>query len=410
LKNANLKIFELLSPKYERDNIKLGLSRIKKALQELGNPCKHIPAIQIIGTNGKGSIAAYLESILFEAKRNFGVTTSPHLFDICERIRVNKKNINKTDFEKIYRLIEKKFSKFELTPFEKIICCALNFFDHKKVELLILEAGLGGRLDATTAHKSRPIIAIGNIGLDHKEFLGDTIEKIAKEKLAVIEKNSIVISCNQNSQVENLITKKVKEVGAEIIWKDSISNSYELGLKGIFQKQNASVAVGAIEALNNLGFNIKEKHISEGLKKTSWNGRLEIINYLNKEILVDCAHNYPAAKALSNERSNWENEDKGIYWILGVQRQKDIYAILKTLLKKNDHLLLVPVPNQPSWQLNDLSQIKEIDFQKTIEFKTFELAIEYLFSLEKWPPNHPVLTGSIFLVAEFIKFANKERY
>ena len=409
MKNTNLKTFELLSPKYERDNIKLGLSRIKKALQELGNPCKNIPAIQIIGTNGKGSIAAYLESILFEAKRNFGVTTSPHLLDVCERIRVNKQNINKTDFEKIYKLIEKKFSTFELTPFEKIICCALNFFDHKKVELLILEAGLGGRLDATTAHKFRPIIAIGNIGLDHKEFLGDTIEKIAEEKLAVIEKNSIVISCNQNSQVENLISKKVKEVGAEIIWKDSISNSYELGLKGIFQKQNASVALGAIEALNNLGFNIKGTHISEGLKKTTWNGRLEIINYLNKEILVDCAHNYPAAKALSNERSNWENEDKGIYWILGVQRQKDIYAILKTLLKKNDHLLLVPVPNQPSWQLNDLSQIKEIDCQKTIEFKTFELAIEYLFSLEKWPPNHPVLTGSIFLVAEFIKFANKQK-
>ena len=84
MKNANLKIFELLSPKYERDNIKLGLSRIKKVLQELGNPCKNIPAIQIIGTNGKGSIAAYLESILFEAKRNFGVTTSPHLLDVCE--------------------------------------------------------------------------------------------------------------------------------------------------------------------------------------------------------------------------------------------------------------------------------------------------------------------------------------
>ena len=109
MKNANLKIFELLSPKYERDNIKLGLSRIKKALQELGSPFNNVPAIQIIGTNGKGAIAAYLESILFEAKKNFGVTTSPHLFDVCERIRVNKKNINKTDFEKIYRFIEKIF-------------------------------------------------------------------------------------------------------------------------------------------------------------------------------------------------------------------------------------------------------------------------------------------------------------
>ena len=139
MKNADLKIFELLSPKYERDNIKLGLSRIKKALQKLGNPCENIPAIQIIGTNGKGSIAAYIESILFEAKRNFGVTTSPHLLDVCERIRVNKKNINKTDFEKIYSLIEKNFSTFELTPFEKIICCALNFFDKKKLNCSFLK-------------------------------------------------------------------------------------------------------------------------------------------------------------------------------------------------------------------------------------------------------------------------------
>ena len=145
MKNANLKFFELSSPKNERDNIKLGLSRIKKAIKELGNPCKNIPAIQIIGTNGKGSIAAYLESILFESNKNFGVTTSPHLFDVCERIRVNKKNINKTDFEKIYTLIEENFAKYELTTFEKIISCALNFFDNKKVELLILEAGLGGR-------------------------------------------------------------------------------------------------------------------------------------------------------------------------------------------------------------------------------------------------------------------------
>ena len=158
-----------------------------------------------------------------------------------------------------------------------------------------------------------------------------------------------------------------------------------------------------------MGFNIKEKYISEGLKKTSWDGRLEIINYSNRKILVDCAHNYPAAKALSIERSNWKNEEEGIYWIIGVQRQKDICAILKTLLKKNDYLLLVPVPNQPSWQLKNLPQIKEIDSQKIIEFEKFEFAIEFLFALKKWPPNHPVLTGSIYLVAEFIKFAKTQK-
>ena len=104
-----------------------------------------------------------------------------------------------------------------------------------------------------------------------------------------------------------------------------------------------------------------------------------------KRQLVDCAHNYPSAKALSNERSNWENEEEGIYWILGVQRQKDMNAILKTLLKKNDHLLLVPVPNQPSWQLKDLSQIKKIECQNIIEFEKFEFAIEYLFTLKNGP-------------------------
>jgi len=146
-----------------------------------------------------------LNIFLIDIEQGFD-TQSKKIFNlIYQKSNILLFIINKTDFEKIYRLIEKNFSTFELTPFEKIICCALNFFDHKKVELLILEAGLGGRLDATTAHKFRPIIAIGNIGLDHKEFLGDTIEKIAEEKLAVIEKNSIVISCNQNSQDENLI-------------------------------------------------------------------------------------------------------------------------------------------------------------------------------------------------------------
>ena len=408
MENKNLKNFELLSPQYERDNIRLCLSRIKKVIHKLDNPCKNIPAIQIIGTNGKGSITAFIESILFEAKKNIGVTTSPHLLDIAERIRVNKKNIDKNEFEEILQLLEKNYSTYELTPFEKIICCALKFFDKKKVELLILEAGLGGRLDATTAHHLRPIIAIGNIGMDHREYLGDTIEKIAKEKLAVIEKNSIVISCNQNKNVDNLISKRVKEVGAEIIWKDSNSNNYELGLKGNFQKQNASVAIGVIEALNKFGFRIKEDCIKRGLKKTNWLGRLEVINYLNKKIMVDCAHNYPAAKALSKERGTWNNEGEGIYWILGVQRQKDMSAILKTLIKTNDHLLLVPVPNQPSWQLKDLSNIEGIENFHIIEFETFEFALNYLSELNKWPSCHPVLAGSIFLVAEFIKFANNQ--
>ena len=410
MKKVNIKNFDFLSPKFERDNITLGLSRITKALKVLDEPCKNKPAIQVVGTNGKGSITAFIESILFAEKKNIGVTISPHLIDITERIRVNKENINQKEFEKLFELIENKLSTHKLSPFEKIICCALKFFDSKKVDLLILEAGLGGRLDATTAHKLRPIIAIGNIGLDHKEYLGDSIEKIAKEKVAVIEKNTFVVTCQQDIKVEKIIKKRAKEVGAKIIWKESLSNNYKLGLKGNFQKQNAAVAIGVIEALNNLGFIVKDSSIIEGLKNTSWNGRLEIINCSNKKILLDSAHNYSAAKALSEERETWNNNEEGVYWILGVQKQKDIISMIKVLIKKNDHILLVPVPNQISWRLKDLSKIAELDNLKVIEFEKVDLAFNYLLELKNWPKCNPVITGSIFLVAEFIKFANNQNY
>ena len=406
MKKIKIDNFNLLSPKYERENIQLGLSRIKKALKELNDPCKNIPAIQIVGTNGKGSITAFIENILYLEKRNIGVTTSPHLLDICERIRVNKKNICREKFEIIFKQIENNPSAKNLSPFEKILCCALKFFDFKKVDLLILEAGLGGRLDATTAHHLRPIIAIGNIGLDHKEYLGNSIEKIAKEKVAVIEKNAFVISCNQDTRVEKIIKKRAQEVGAKILWKKPLSSNYELGLKGKFQKQNAAVAVGVIEALNSFGFTIKDYSIKKGLKNTIWKGRLEIINCLNKKILVDSAHNYSAAKALSEERETWTNNQEGVYWILGVQIQKDISSIIKVLIKENDHILLVPVPNQVSWRLKDLHNINDFHHLEIIEFDKFELAFNYLQELKEWPKCNPVLTGSIFLVAEFIKFAN----
>ena len=408
--NENIENFDLISPKLERENIQLGLSRIKNALRDLDDPCKNIPAIQIVGTNGKGSITAFIENILYTDKKNIGVTTSPHLLDICERIRVNKEKISKEEFERLFKKIKNNLSTHKLSPFEQIICCALNFFDLKKVDLLILEAGLGGRLDATSVQPFRPIIAIGNIGLDHKEYLGDSIEKIAKEKVAVIEKDAFVISCRQEAEVEKIIKARVQQVGAKIIWKESLSNDYEIGLKGNFQKRNAAVAIGVIEELINFGFKVKECSIKEGLNNAKWSGRLEIINCFNKKILVDSAHNYSAAKALSEERETWNNNQEGIYWILGVQIHKDIASMIKVLIKENDHILLVPVPNQESWTLKRISKIDGLNHLNINEFEKVDIAFNYLLELKKWPKCNPVLTGSIFLVAEFIKFANNQKF
>ena len=152
---------------------------------------------------------------------------------------MNQKQISTENFDMLFKNIQTKLFEFKLTPFELIICCGLKYFDLKSVNLLILEAGLGGRLDATTAHKLRPIIAFGNIGIDHTEYLGDSLEKITREKAAVIEKGSFVVSCEQNAIARTIINDRVKKIGAHISWVDPLHESWKLGLKGSFQKANS---------------------------------------------------------------------------------------------------------------------------------------------------------------------------
>jgi len=405
LQNFNINNFNSLSPKNEREKINLELTKIRKALKELDNPCINIPAIQIVGTNGKGSISAFLESILCCSKINIGVTTSPHLFDISERIRVNQIKIKKDNFKILLKNIQNKLLALNLSPFELIICCALKYFDQNNVDLLVLEAGLGGRLDATTAHKFRPIIALGNIGIDHTEYLGDSLEKITREKVAVIEKGSLVVSSHQKSIVKEIINERIKQVGAHIFWVESLTKDWELGLKGNFQKQNAAVAQKVANLLTERGLLISKKNIKEGLSKAKWPGRLEIVNWENKKILVDSAHNSSAAEVLAHERKSWDEEENGVYWIIGVQRQKNILMIIKKLIQSKDKVLLVPVPNQESWTLNEIAKLSEFNFDNIYEFKNFQEALQYLYKLDEWPKCIPVLTGSIFLVSEFLKFS-----
>lgn len=403
MQKYNLDNFEFLSPNNESRNIKLGLKRIEKALAKINQPCMRTPAVQIIGTNGKGSITAFLESILCLDNLNIGVTTSPHLFDICERIRINQTNITKKEFNILFNTLGKTLNFFELTPFEFIICCALKFFDEKKVDLLLLEAGLGGRLDATSAHKLRPIIAIGKIGLDHSDYLGETLEKITQEKIAVIQKDSFVISCKQHSEVEKLILSRIKEVKANMIWVDALSEEWQLGLQGKFQRENAAVAIGVINVLNKLGWRIKKSSIRKGLSRTEWPGRLQLLEWKNKKVLIDSAHNPCAAEVLSKERENWNNQEKGVCWILGVQEQKDFLSIIRKLFKSKDKILLVPVPNQKSWTLDQITKITNLYKENIFEFDNFYLAFNHLEQGKEWPACHPVLTGSIYLVSEFIK-------
>lgn len=208
----------------------------------------------------------------------------------------------------------------------------LNILKKKKVELLVLEVGLGGRLDATTAHPYRPVIAVASIGLDHCEHLGYSLENIAIEKSSVITPFSSVISAKQDPVVEKILEAKAQEKQAKLHWVKPISTDWELGLAGSIQRENAAVAKGVLEALVPLGWKINETEIREGFRQAKWPGRLQSVRWNGHPLLIDGAHNPPAAKQLSKERNLWKHQKNGVHWILGIQSQKEGPKMLKHLL------------------------------------------------------------------------------
>ena len=392
--------------KSERTDYKymsLGIDRMSHAINAMGDPCKGIPAIQVAGTNGKGSIAAFINSILSLVDIKTGITTSPHLIDWVERICINRSKISKHDFYSLRKDISPIVDKYCLTPFESVIAIALKYFALMEVELLILEVGLGGRLDATTAHKYRPIIALGAIGLDHCEHLGNSLEKIAIEKAAVITEKSTIITTEQNKIVKRILQETAKKKDAVIKWVKPLSTEWELGIPGAIQKENAAVAKGVIESLKTIGWNISKEQIREGLSLAKWPGRLQKTKWNGMPIIVDGAHNPHAAEKLSIERETWPDQEKGIIWILGIQKQKDMLNIVHNLIREKDLAWIVPIPHQPSWTKDQILNYCP-EYKKQIkEALSVHEVLSILKKRTEWPSPRPVITGSLYLIGDLFK-------
>jgi len=387
----------------EYRNMNLGIDRMSLAINAMGNPCNKIPAIHIAGTNGKGSIAAFINSILSLVDIKTGVTTSPHLVDWVERICINKNQISKKEFESLSLALKPIVKKYSLTPFESVIAIALKYFTLKEVELLILEVGLGGRLDATTAHKYRPIIAFGAIGLDHCEFLGDSLEKIAIEKASVITPRSTVITATQHNIVKRIFNEIAKSQQAVIHWVDPLPTDWELGLSGAIQKENAAVAKGVIKALKDLGWSISEEQIRKGLSLAKWPGRLQKTKWEGMPIFIDGAHNPQAAKQLSIETASWTDQGNGMIWILGIQKQKNILSILNNLLREKDLAWIVPIPNLKSWSKDQILSCCPEYKNKLKEAMSVEEVLLILKQQKEWPSPPPIITGSLYLIGDLLQ-------
>ena len=403
--------FSDLLPPFDQRGMDLSLDRMIRALDALGHPCCSVPAVQVVGTNGKGSIASFIHSGLVASGIRAGLTTSPHLVDWTERIRVDHCAISSHALRERLEALQPLALRERLTPFELLITAALVHCAAEQVEWLVLEAGLGGRLDATTAHPCRPLLAVASIGLDHCEHLGGTLAAVAAEKAAAIQPGSVVISAPQAPEAAAVLAQRAAAMEAELCWVEPLSSDWVLGLEGVWQRSNAAVAKAVLERIQAMGWPVDGGSIRAGLASTHWPGRLQRMTWQQHTVLLDGAHNPPAAEALRQERSHWPHAAQGLTWILAIQAHKQAPAMLKSLLEPQDQAWIVPVPGHHSWTRAMLMNENPAWAKQLFELPATAAdddaglpVIRVLEQLERqgWPAATPVIAGSLYLLGDLL--------
>ena len=309
-----------------KEAYKPGLDRISNFLEFINSPHKNLKFIHIGGTNGKGSTAHYISSVLQESGYKVGLFTSPHFYDFRERIKVNNQKIDKDFITEFTNLNKKNIENNSLSFFEFSFGLAVSYFNKNKVDIAIIEVGLGGRLDATNI--INPLMSIiTNISLDHTEILGDNLEDIAGEKSGIIKQDSITIIGESNNLINNIFINKAKNCNSKIFINNQHENSYS---NVLYQQKNISTAIFSIKHL--VGFNITEVNILNGLENVELNtgfyGRWYKISD-DPKVIIDVAHNNSGFEQLAYQI---EREDyKNLYIILGFTKGKKVKELIKYL-------------------------------------------------------------------------------
>ena len=311
---------------------KSDIGNIVTATKHLKNPHTEFKSIHIAGTNGKGSTAHMLASILQESGKKVGLYTSPHLKDFRERIRINGEMIAQKEVVTFVKENQVFFEKMELSFFEFTVAMAFDYFAKQKVDIAIIETGLGGRLDSTNIINPELAI-ITNISLDHTNLLGDTIEKIATEKAGIIKNETPVIIGRRQKETTSIFKNITKEKNANLIYA-SPQKGYTSDLKGEYQKENINTVITAIKQLQKQGWAITEDDIEQGLLKIAANtqllGRWQTLSS-NPQIICDTAHNEDGIKEIANQLSTSKYEQ--LHIVFGTVDDKNLDTILSYLPK-----------------------------------------------------------------------------
>ncbi len=335
----------------ESSTIKLGLDRTIDLMNACGNPQNDLPVIQIAGTNGKGSTAAMMAKILECAGYKVGLSTSPHLVEVNERIRINGSTISDESIEEFIQLYKSDIERISASFFESVTAMGFWYFKKNDVDIAIMETGLGGRLDSVTI--CNPILTvITSISLDHTEILGDTIEKIAFEKAGIMKNGITCVSSPQQKNAFSVLQQQAKNHNCELILTDeNILQNTNPSLTGKYQFENACLAATSLKHLKDI--NISDENIKQGIEQTTWHGRNEIIQ--NEPLVIfDVAHNESGIEGFLDYFNSINDSGTSIL-IISLQRRKNIMNVVPLLLDTFDYIICCETDNLRTMTLSEMA-------------------------------------------------------
>lgn len=322
---------------------KKDLSNTLKLSAHLNHPEQHFKSIHVGGTNGKGSTSHMLASILQEAGYNVGLYTSPHLKDFRERIKINGQVVSKQFVIGFIKRNKTFLESNNLSFFEMTVGMAFDYFAKQRVDIAIIEVGLGGRLDSTNIITPE-LSVITNIGFDHVQFLGDTLEKIAGEKAGIIKQNIPVVIGQTQDETKEVFSSKAKSTNSEIYFADQlVEEVLESDLKGSYQKHNKKTVIQSVTVLRQLGYDISNLNLKTGLlnvvKNSGLQGRWQILQRRPK-IVCDTAHNKEGL-SYTMQQLQAESYNK-LHIVVGVVSDKDLDGIISLLPKQASYYFCKP--------------------------------------------------------------------
>jgi dihydrofolate synthase / folylpolyglutamate synthase len=396
----------LLAP-FEFAGIRLDLTRSQQLLAVLGHPEQRVPIVHVAGSNGKGSVCAYLSTVLTLAGYKVGRYTSPHLVSWHERICVDGVAIGEAEFVRVLdQAIAANDPADPVTQFELVTAAAWLYFEKVGVDIAIIEVGLGGRLDATNVCDRPLVTVITSISREHWQLLGDTLGKIATEKAGILKAGRPAIVGPLCPEAAQSVQTRATELGCLIDWVEpavgdmtmqSQGLSYTLKLQGPVQRINSAIAIATLRSLQGQGWEISEEAIAEGLATTQWPGRLEWKQWQGQPVLIDGAHNDDSARWLRQAVDGLG--DGPIAWIVGMMGTKDHASFLAAILRPGDRLYCVPVPDPNT---ADPIRLAAIGQEMKVESQACGDVVKAL-ELATIESDRIVICGSLYLLGDCLR-------